>query len=218
MTEPEAVNLIFAPGFSTRDTATELSGRGVGMDIVKTNIAKLSGMIDVVTDVGRGTRFSITLPVTLAIIQALVIQSAGHTFCIPLNSVLESIMVELREIGTIEGHEVITLRGKTLPLLQLSRLFGLRPLTRNYRDPQRVYVVVVGLAQHRVGLVVDELLGQQDVVIKPLGSAVRNVPGIAGATELGANRTVLLLDVGRLVDEGVRQTDAGVAIGVGHVR
>ncbi|MBL9106119.1 MAG: chemotaxis protein CheA [Myxococcales bacterium] len=208
MTEPEAVNLIFAPGFSTRDTATELSGRGVGMDIVKTNIAKLSGMIDVTTDVGRGTKFSITLPVTLAIIQALVIQSAGHTFCIPLNSVLESIMVETREIGSIEGHDVITLRGKTLPLLQLSRLFGLRPLSKSYRDPTRVYVVVVGLAQHRVGLVVDELLGQQDVVIKPLGSAVRNVPGIAGATELGANRTVLLLDVGRIVDEGVRQTDS----------
>jgi two-component system chemotaxis sensor kinase CheA len=218
ITPAEAVNLIFAPGFSTRDHATELSGRGVGMDVVKTNIAKLSGMIDVITDVGRGTRFSITLPVTLAIIQALVIQSAGHTFCIPLNSVLESIMVETREIGTVEGHEVITMHGKTLPLLQLSRLFGLRPLSRTYRDPHRVYVVVVGLAQHRVGVVVDELLGQQDVVIKPLGSAVRNVPGIAGATELGANRTVLLLDVSRIVDEGVRQSDAGVAIGVGHVR
>ena len=188
------------------------------MDIVKTNIARLSGMIDVTTDLGRGTTFSITLPVTLAIIQALVIQSAGHTFCIPLNSVLESIMVETREIGTVEGHEVITLGGRTLPLLQLSRLFGLRPLNKNYRDPNRLYVVVVGLAQHRVGLVVDELLGQQDVVIKPLGSAVRNVPGIAGATELGANRTVLLLDVGRLVDEGVRQSDVAYNLGGGHVR
>ena len=219
MTPAEAVNMIFAPGFSTRDTATEVSGRGVGMDVVKTNIAKLSGMIDVTTEIGRGTKFSITLPVTLAIIQALVIQSAGHTFCIPLNSVLESIMVETREISTIEGHEVIILNKKTLPLLHLSRLFGLRPLSRSYRDPYRVYVVVVGLAQHRVGLVVDELLGQQDVVIKPLGSAVRNVPGIAGATELGANRTVLLLDVSRLVDEGVRQADAAISIGVGsHVR
>lgn len=214
MTPGEAVNLIFQPGFSTREQATELSGRGVGMDVVKTNIAKLSGMIDVATELGRGTKFSITLPVTLAIIQALVIMSAGHTFCIPLNSVLESIMVESREIGTIEGHEVITLRGRTLPLLPLSRLFGLRPLG-NYREPQRVYVVVVGLAQHRVGLVVDELLGQQDVVIKPLGSAVRNVPGIAGATELGANRTVLLLDVGRLVDEGVRQGDAAFTVAGG---
>ncbi len=216
MTPSEAVNMIFAPGFSTRETATEVSGRGVGMDVVKTNIAKLSGMIDVSTDIGRGTRFSITLPVTLAIIQALVIQSAGHTFCIPLNSVLESIMVETREISTIEGHEVIILNKKTLPLLHLSRLFALKPLSKTYRDPHRVYVVVVGLAQHRVGLVVDELLGQQDVVIKPLGSAVRNVPGIAGATELGANRTVLLLDVGRLVDEGVRQADSAISIGMGN--
>ncbi len=213
MAPTEAINLIFAPGFSTREQANEVSGRGVGMDIVKTNIAKLSGMIDVTTEVGKGTRFSITLPVTLAIIQALVIQSAGHTFCIPLNSVLESIMVETREISTIEGHEVIILNKKTLPLLHLSRLFALRPLSKSYRDPHRVYVVVVGLAQHRVGLVVDELLGQQDVVIKPLGSAVRNVPGIAGATELGANRTVLLLDVGRLVDEGVRQADAAISVG-----
>ena len=213
MAPTEAINLIFAPGFSTREQANEVSGRGVGMDIVKTNIAKLSGMIDVTTEVGKGTKFSITLPVTLAIIQALVIQSAGHTFCIPLNSVLESIMVETREISTIEGHEVIILNKKTLPLLHLSRLFALRPLSKSYRDPHRVYVVVVGLAQHRVGLVVDELLGQQDVVIKPLGSAVRNVPGIAGATELGANRTVLLLDVGRLVDEGVRQADAAISVG-----
>ncbi len=218
ITPGEAVNLIFTPGFSTREKATEVSGRGVGMDVVKTNIAKLSGMIDVHTEVGRGSKFAITLPVTLAIIQALVIESAGHTFCIPLNSVLESIMVEKREISTIEGHEVITLNKKTLPLLHLSRLFALRPLGRAHHDPHRVYVVVVGLAQHRVGLVVDELRGQHDVVIKPLGSAVRNVPGVAGATELGANRTVLLLDVGRLVDEGVRQADAAISIGSGHVR
>ncbi|HRI11241.1 MAG TPA: chemotaxis protein CheA, partial [Nannocystaceae bacterium] len=209
----EAINLIFAPGFSTRDEATAISGRGVGMDVVKTNIARLSGMIDVHTEVGRGTRFAITLPVTLAIIQALVVESAGHTFCIPLSAVLESIMVERGEIGTIEGQEVITLRGKTLPLLHLSRLFGLRAPPGYRHGGNRLYVVVVGLAQHRVGLVVDELMGQQDVVIKPLTSAIRNIPGIAGATELGANRTVLLLDVGRLVDEGIR--DHG---GAGHGR
>ncbi len=210
MSPTDAYNLIFAPGFSTRQEANSVSGRGVGMDVVKTNIAKLSGMIDVHTEVGRGTRFAITLPVTLAIIQALVIESAGHTFCIPLNAVLESIMAERAEVGTIEGQEVITLRGRTLPLLQLSRLFGLKAPPGYNPDPNRIYVVVIGLAQHRVGLVVDELLGQQDVVIKPLGRAIRNVPGIAGATELGANRTVLLLDVGRLVDEGVRELSSAV--------
>ena len=206
----QAVNLIFTPGFSTRDKASELSGRGVGMDVVKTNIARLSGMIDVASEPGRGSRFAITLPVTLAIIQALVIETSGQTFCIPLNSVLESIMVQASDILTVEGHEVVSLRGRTLPLVHLSRIFELGR-TSNPEHADRLYVVVVGLAQHRVGLVVDELLGQQDVVIKSLGSALRQVPGIAGATELGANRTVLLLDVATLVAEAVGGTEAAAA-------
>jgi len=112
---------------------------------------------------------------------------------------------------TVEGHEVISVRGKTLPLLHLSRLFGIGD--RKFVDPERIYVVIVGLAQHRVGLVVDELVGQQDVVIKPLGSALRAVPGIAGATELGANRTVLLLDVATLVDEALARGEGGALLG-----
>ena len=202
----QAVNLIFTPGFSTREAVSELSGRGVGMDVVKTNIAKLSGMIDVASEPGRGSRFRITLPITLAIIQALVIEAAGQTFCIPLNSVIESIMVQREEIHTIEGHEVVWVRGRTLPLIHLARVFELvqDPGRRGY---DRLYVVVVGLAQHRVGLVVDELLGQQDVVIKPIGKALRQVPGIAGATELGDNRTVLLIDVATLVSESVGGAD-----------
>jgi two-component system chemotaxis sensor kinase CheA len=213
MSSSEILELMFRPGFTTRDTATELSGRGVGMDVVKTNISRLSGMIDVDTVPGRGTKFAITLPVTLAIIQALVIECGAQTFCIPLNAVLESIMVHEREITTVEGHEVISLRGRTLPLLHLSRIFELpaRPI-----DPERIYVVVVGLAQHRVGLVVDDLAGQQDVVIKPLGTALRGVPGIAGATELGANRTVLLIDVATLVDEALGRADVGRGGGGGR--
>jgi two-component system chemotaxis sensor kinase CheA len=201
----QAINLIFLPGFSTRAKASELSGRGVGMDVVKTNIARLSGMIDVYSEPGRGSTLSITLPVTLAIIQALVVECAKQVFCIPLNSVLESIMVQRSDISTIEGHEVVTLRGRTLPLVSLSRIFELDD-GRGARS-DRLYVVVVGLAQHRVGLVVDELLGQEDVVIKPLGKALRQVPGIAGATELGANRTVLLLDVATLVGEAIGSED-----------
>ncbi|MCX4245791.1 chemotaxis protein CheA [Paraliomyxa miuraensis] len=208
----DVIDFIFLPGFSTRDTVTSTSGRGVGMDVVKTNISRLSGMIDVDTVLGRGTKFSITLPVTLAIIQALVIETCEQTFCIPLNSVLESIMVREADIVTVEGHEVISLRGRTLPLLHLSRMFDLSTDT-TYADPERIYVVIVGLAQHRVGLVVDELVGQQDVVIKPLGAALRSVPGIAGATELGANRTVLLLDVSTLVDEALTRADLAVASG-----
>ncbi|MEM6290881.1 MAG: chemotaxis protein CheA [Myxococcota bacterium] len=208
MSKQEVIDLIFVPGFSTRDTATEVSGRGVGMDVVKTNIARLSGLIDVDTVPGRGSKFSITLPVTLAIIQALVIETARQTFCVPLNSVLESIMVSQADIETVEGHEVVSLRGKTLPILHLSEIFGLRASTR-YLDPARIYIVIVGLAQHRVGIVVDELLGQQDVVIKPLGRALRGVPGIAGATELGGGRTVLLLDVSVLVEEALSRGDGG---------
>ncbi|MCA9655452.1 MAG: chemotaxis protein CheA, partial [Myxococcales bacterium] len=207
----EIVDFIFMPGFTTREVATSMSGRGVGMDVVKTNISRLSGMIDVDTELGRGTRFAITLPVTLAIIQALVIETCRQTFCIPLNSVLESIMVRQSDIVTVEGQQVISLRGRTLPLLHLSRMFGLSNDTRFY-DPERIYVVIVGLAQHRVGLVVDELVGQQDVVIKPLGAALRSVPGIAGATELGANRTVLLLDVSTLVDEALTRSEVVAAV------
>jgi len=214
MTPQHIIELIFMPGFTTRATPGALSGRGVGMDVVKTNIARLSGIIDVETAVGRGTKLAVTLPVTLAIIQALVIQSAGQTFCIPLNSVLESVMVGRREVQTVEGHQVISLRGKTLPLASLSRLFGLKGSAPG-GDPERIYVVVVALAQHRIGLVVDDLLGQQDVVIKSLGSALRGVPGIAGATELGGGRTVLLLDVSALVEEAVGLTGGPSLVGTG---
>ncbi len=217
MTPRQAINLIFEAGFSTRDRASELSGRGVGMDVVKTNITKLSGMIDVASKPGRGTRFAITLPVTLAIIQALVIESAKEIFCVPLNSVLESIMVQPHEIVTVEGHEVVSLRGRTLPLIHLSRIFELE--TVESKANANLYVVVVGLAQHRVGLVVDELLGQRDVVIKSLGKALSAVPGLAGATELGANRTVLLLDVAALVAEAISggSEDEHLLRGVNHV-
>jgi two-component system chemotaxis sensor kinase CheA len=204
----EALELLFLPGFTTKDEVTELSGRGVGMDVVKTNITRLSGIIDVDTVVGRGTKFSVTLPVTLAIIQALVVESSAQIFCIPLNSVLESIMISWQDVATVEGHEVVSIRGRTLPLLHLSQLFGLPGRPRRVRELDRIYVVVVGIAQHRVGIVVDELLGQQDVVIKPLGRALKGIPGIAGATELGANRTVLLVDVATLVGEtGRREGD-----------
>ncbi|MBL8945000.1 MAG: chemotaxis protein CheA [Myxococcales bacterium] len=209
MTPQQIIELVFMPGFTTRSTPGALSGRGVGMDVVKTNISRLSGIIDVNTTVGRGTTFSITLPVTLAIIQALVVQTAGQTFCIPLNSVLESVMVTRNEIRTVDGAEVITLHGKTLPLCHLARLFELRRQASPERS--RIYVIVVGLAQHRVGLVVDDLLGQQDVVIKSIGSALRSIPGIAGATELGGGRTVLLLDVAALVEEAVGREIGGAA-------
>jgi two-component system, chemotaxis family, sensor kinase CheA len=197
----EIYNLIFLPGVSTKEVADEISGRGVGMDVVKTNIAKLSGIIDVQSQPEQGTKFSITLPITLAIIQALVIRACGRTYCIPLNSVLESLIIDSSEIRTIERREVITLRGATLPLARLAEAFALPGGERRPSGP--LYVVVVGLAQHRLGLVVDDLVAQQDIVIKPLGKTLSQIPGIAGATELGGQQTVLVLDVAALVEEAL---------------
>ncbi|HEY1585509.1 MAG TPA: chemotaxis protein CheA, partial [Polyangia bacterium] len=198
----DAQNLMFLPGLSTKDVADEMSGRGVGMDVVKTNIARLSGIIDVESEPGQGTRLTLTLPITLAIIQALIIRAAGRTFAVPLNSVLESLRVTQADVRTIERREVMSLRGQTLPLARLEKLFRLERADLE-GVPNRQFVVVVGLAQHRIGLLVDELHGQEDIVIKSLGRALSEVPGIAGATELGGKKTVLVLDVAQIVEEAV---------------
>jgi two-component system chemotaxis sensor kinase CheA len=173
------------------------------MDVVKTNVAKLGGMIDIETERGVGTRMTITLPITLAIIQALLVGVAGQTYAIPLNSILESNRVLRGQIRTVEKREVMQLRDITLPLLRLADIFGLpRP---EGRAAEKLYVVVVGLAEKRLGLVVDNLRGQQEVVIKSVGSVFRDAPGIAGATELGDKRAILVLDVGALIDEATRR-------------
>jgi two-component system chemotaxis sensor kinase CheA len=205
----EVMNLIFVPGFSTARQVTGLSGRGVGMDVVKNNIAALSGIIDLHTERGVGTRFEITLPVTLAIIRALVVKASGRTYAVPLNSVLEIIEVRSAEVRTVSTREAITLRGATLPLVRLSRFFaaGDRP------PPDPIFVVVTGLAQERLGLAVDELLGQQDIVVKPLGSLLAGVRGIAGATDLGQRTTVLVLDVGAIIEDVVTGEPAPEATG-----
>lgn len=189
-------NLIFLPGFSTAKAVSTLSGRGVGLDVVKTNIGNLSGLIDVWSEPGEGTRFTLTLPVTLAILRALMVAVCGRTYAVPLNSVLEIVSVAETEIRTIERREVLNLRGQTLPFVRLARLFELPEKPRD-----RHFVVVVGLAQERLGIAVDELLGQQDIVTKPLGGRLSAIRGIAGATDLGALRTVLVLDVGSLLEE-----------------
>ncbi len=205
----DLLNLVFLPGFSTRQTATELSGRGVGMDVVKTNIARLSGLIDVRSRRGHGTEIAITLPITLAIIQALVVKTAGRTYALPLGSVLESLTVDATEVATIEGREVIGLRGQTLALVRLDEFFQL--VGAGARRAGRRFVVVVGLAHHRVGLVVDELIGQEDVVVKSLGRALAGIPGISGATELGGHETVLVLDVAAIVEEALHVSAAEAA-------
>lgn len=192
----DLLNLVFLPGFSTRSDVSELSGRGVGLDVVKTNLSRLSGLIDIESKRGEGTRFVLTLPLTLAIIRALVVAVGDRTFAVPLNSVTEIVSVKPSQLRTIERREVIDVRGQTLPFVRLSRIFNLRESTAD-----RYFVVIIGLAQERFGLAVDALLGQEDIVTKPLGGRLKGVPGIAGATELGDRRAVLVLDVGALVEE-----------------
>ncbi len=202
LSEEEAYDLLFMPGFSTRDEVSDMSGRGVGMDVVKNNIAALSGMIEVHSKFGQGTRMTITLPITLAIIKALIVRVGKKTYAIPINSVLETLMIDADVIRTVEKREVIELRKSTVPLLRLDKVFGLTDDIA--AEEHRLFVAIVGLAEKRMGFVVDELLGQQDVVIKSLGKALSFVKGIAGAAELGNQQTILVLDVAGLMTEALR--------------
>jgi two-component system chemotaxis sensor kinase CheA len=202
LTREDIYELLFMPGFSTRDEVSDMSGRGVGMDVVKNNIAELSGMVELSSELGQGTVMTITLPITLAIIKALIVQVSDKTYAIPINSVLETLMLEPKAIRTIERREVIELRESTVPLLRLDRVFSLEEDGR--ADDQKLFVAIVGLAEKRMGFVVDELLGQQDVVIKSLGKALSFVKGVAGAAELGNQKTILVLDVAGLMSEALR--------------
>ena len=202
----EVLDLIFLPGFTTRENVNEISGRGVGMDVVKKNIARLSGMIDIVTEPGSGTRFDLTLPITLAIIKALIIEAGGQVFAIPLSSVLEILQVRSDRIETIEGREVMAIRGDTVPLLRLAKAFALP----SNMQSETFYAILVGMAERRLGIAVDALRDQQEIVIKPISKRFADLPGIAGATELGDNRgVVLVLDVESLVEGAFRHAAAG---------
>lgn len=190
----EAFHLIFLPGFSTKANADMLAGRGVGMDVVKTNISRLGGVIDVQSEIGVGTKITITLPITLAILSALIVHVGGQPFAVPLSSVQEALVFDPTMLRTVDGREVMTLRGATLPVTRLSRLFGLE-------GQERGFVVVVAAGIRRLGLVVDYLEGQQDIVIKSLGPSLRQVRGFAGAAQLGDQRIGLVLDSPALVEE-----------------
>jgi two-component system chemotaxis sensor kinase CheA len=200
MSREDIFNLIFVPGFSTREEVTDLSGRGVGMDVVKTNISKLGGVVDLRSELDKGTTFTITLPITLAIISALVVKVSGQTYAIPLANVQEALLLDPKAIRTVEGREVMTLRGGTLPLCRIKELFRLdegMPLGRYGKQ----FVVVSQLGARRIGLVVDLLLGQQDIVIKALGRSLSQVRGFAGATDLGDQSVTLVLDTPQILEE-----------------
>ncbi len=204
LNEKEILDLIFEPGLSTRDQITETSGRGVGMDIVRVNITSIGGVVDVESVPGRGTTISMTLPITLAIIQSLIVAVGRHRFAIPMNSVMETLLIDDGEIQHSEGRELLNLRGEALVLRRLATEFDLEP-----DEPTgKQFAVVIGMGEMRIGLLVDALEGQQDTVIKSIQGPIRSVRGIAGATELGAKDPVLVLDVSTLVADAVRRRDA----------
>ncbi|HBG45489.1 MAG TPA: chemotaxis protein CheA [Deltaproteobacteria bacterium] len=200
----EALDLIFLPGFSTRDIVSETSGRGVGMDVVKENITRLSGIIDIETVKGKGTRFLLTIPITLAIIQALIIEESGKRYAVPLNSVLEIVELRSSSLDAVQANGEISIEGRMIPALRLSRFFSHQP-----SDKEVGYGIVAGLAEHRLCLVVDHLVEELDVVIKPL-SRMLKVPGIAGATDMGEKGTLLVLDVTGILDQVVRERKPGL--------
>jgi two-component system chemotaxis sensor kinase CheA len=196
MSAKEAFNLVFAPGFSTAQVVTNVSGRGVGMDVVKTNIAQLNGLIDIDSTPGGGTRVDVRIPLTLAIIQALLVRTGAEVYAVPLVSVVETVRVEPREIKTVDRAPVLRLRDRVVPLLRIDQVFGI-PTAR--KEKGREYVVILGMAEKRVGLVVDALVGEEEVVIKSLGSYLTDTPGIAGATIRGDGRVTLIVDVNQLL-------------------
>jgi two-component system chemotaxis sensor kinase CheA len=200
----EILAIVFMPGFTTKEVATDLSGRGVGLDVVKTNIAKLGGIVDVTSERGIGTKMTITLPITLAIINVLLVEVGARLYAVPLANVEEAIGLDESQVRTVETREVLTVRGASLPLCRLSRLFG---IPARVRDRQRAFVVIAQVGNRRLGFVVDELVGQQDIVIKPLGRSLKSVRGFAGATELGDQRVALVLDVASLIEEVLAPTE-----------
>ena len=191
MSDRDAIQLIFTPGFSTAEAVSEVSGRGVGMDIVRSHIEKLQGLIDVDTKPGEGTTFTIKLPLTLAIVRGLLIKLNHLTYALPMSSVVEIVRIPQEEVRSVKGRPVVQIREQIMPIAWLHDHFR---IPRKKRAGRNVFVVVIGLAEKRLGLVVDELIGNQEIVVKPLGSYLGKVDGVSGGTILGDGSVALILD------------------------
>jgi len=201
LTDVEAFNLIFEPGFSTAKQITSISGRGVGLDVVRRQLDKLNGTVTVSSERGKGTKFTIKLPLTLAIIQGLLVRVGSEIYSIPITSVIESLRVKPEEIKKIDNYEVFNIRNDVCSLLRLNRLFGIK--TEERQDYN--FIVIVGTAEKKMGFMVDSLIGEEDVVIKPLRDQFTNSPGIAGASILGDGSVSLIIDVSQLLELGLKK-------------
>ena len=197
MSEKEAFGIIFRPGFSTAASITNVSGRGVGMDVVKTNVEKLNGIIEIDSEKGVGTTQKLKIPLTLAIMQALLVGVQEEYYAIPLSSVLETVRVSQEEIYTVDGKSVLRLRDEVLSLVRLADIFKVDSVLESLNE---VYVVIIGLAEQKIGVIVDYLIGQEEVVIKSLGYYLKGTEGIAGATVRGDGKITLIADVAAMMD------------------
>ncbi|MBI5137915.1 MAG: chemotaxis protein CheA [Nitrospirae bacterium] len=198
MSEKDIYHLIFLPGLSTKEQVSDISGRGVGMDVVLTNIRKVGGIIDVDSRLGEGTTISLSLPLTIAIIQTMMVSAADRLFAIPLSSIVETLRLEPADIQLVDGHQMVRLRDQILPIAPLAKVFGLPRWEP--KAGERFNVIVVALAEKRIGLLVDLLHQQEEVVIKSMGEYLGEVTGIAGATINGEGQVVLILDIGAMID------------------
>ncbi len=209
MNDAEAVNIIFMPGFSTAEKVTDVSGRGVGMDVVRTNINKINGSVEIATQKGAGSTFTIRLPLTIAIIQALMVTIGSETYAIPLASVVETVKITVKDIKTLSGSEVLNLRQQVLPLIRLRDEFKVPHAADGSGIPEGQYVVVVQVGSKNLGLVVDRLPYQEEVVIKSMGQILSGIRGLAGATITGDGRVVIILDVGEILQDVSLRTKKG---------
>lgn len=235
LSEREAINLIFASGFSTAKQVTDVSGRGVGMDIVRSNLQKLGATVDIESWVGRGTRFTVRLPLTLAIIRSLLVYVGSSVYALPLNTVSETLRVDVRQVQSVRRQPTILLRGESLNLAPLGALLPLEggtrkqyredsesyltgktkfathavvqegALTPHFQQPKGLNVVVVGTEKNRLGLIVDGFIGEQEIVIKTLGKFIGDIQGVSGATILGDGRMALILDAEGLLSLAMRR-------------
>lgn len=203
----QIMDLIFSPGFSTKDVVSEVSGRGVGMDVVREKLSALGGFVELETKQDVGTTFILTLPITLAIIKALIVRVGSERFAVPLTSMSETLIVEHKDIQTIEWKEVYYLRGEMLPMIRVSKFFNLENEVNG-----RSFAVVVGFGERKVGLLVDELLGQHEIVIKSLGDYLRKLRGFAGAAEIGKHDVILILDIESLIVESMVKQKGGAHV------
>lgn len=200
LTQSELIDLIFQPGFSTKDSVSEISGRGVGMDVVRDKISSVGGFVEIKTEPQKFTSFSLTLPITLAIIKALIIKVGKYTLALPMTSISETILIDRDAIQSIEGNPVYNLRGEPLPLIYLNEYFE-----ASSNAEKSLYVVVAGVGSKKIGLVIDDILRSEDIVIKSLGEYLREIKGFAGAAEIGKHDVVLVVDVEAIIEETIRK-------------